>query len=56
VHDGKDVVKQLLAGATVVQICSTLYRNGLGQIGLILDQLQAIFRAVSSPASMTAAA
>jgi dihydroorotate dehydrogenase (fumarate) len=40
VHDGNDVVKQLLAGATVVQICSTLYRNGLGQIGLILDQLQ----------------
>jgi dihydroorotate dehydrogenase (fumarate) len=40
VHDGRDVVKQLLAGATVVQLCSTLYRNGLGQIGLILDQLQ----------------
>ena len=40
VHDGRDVVKQLLAGATVVQLCSTLYRGGLGQIGLILDQLQ----------------
>lgn len=39
VHDGRDVVKQLLAGATVVQLCSTLYRNGLGQIGRILDQL-----------------
>lgn len=40
VHDGRDVVKQLLAGATVVQICSTLYRNGLSQIGLILEQLR----------------
>lgn len=40
VHDGRDAVKQLLAGATVVQLCSTLYRNGLGQIGRILEQLQ----------------
>ena len=40
VHDGRDLVKQLLAGATVVQVCSTLYRNGLGQIGLILDVLR----------------
>jgi dihydroorotate dehydrogenase (fumarate) len=34
------MIKQLLAGASVAQVCSTLYRNGLGQIGLILDQLQ----------------
>ena len=40
VHDGSDMIKQLLAGATVVQVCSTLYRNGLSQIGLILDHLQ----------------
>ncbi len=40
VHDGHDMIKQLLAGASVVQVCSTLYRNGLNQIGLILDQLQ----------------
>jgi dihydroorotate dehydrogenase (fumarate) len=40
VHDGQDLVKQLLAGATVVQVCSTLYQNGLGQIGLILDFLR----------------
>jgi dihydroorotate dehydrogenase (fumarate) len=39
VHDGRDAVKQLLAGATAVQLCSTLYRNGLGQIGRILEQL-----------------
>jgi dihydroorotate dehydrogenase (fumarate) len=40
VHDGRDAIKLLLAGATVVQLCSTLYRHGLGRIGLILDQLQ----------------
>lgn len=40
IHDGRDVIKQLLAGATVVQLCSTLYRNGLGQINLILNQLR----------------
>lgn len=28
IHDGVDVVKQLLAGATVVQLCSALYRRG----------------------------
>jgi len=41
VHDGRDATKLLLAGATAVQLCSTLYRNGLGQIGLILEQLGA---------------
>jgi dihydroorotate dehydrogenase (fumarate) len=39
VHDSTDVVKQLLAGACVVQLCSTLYRNGLEQIAVILDGL-----------------
>lgn len=32
IHDGEAVVKQLLAGANAVQICSTLYENGLGVI------------------------
>jgi dihydroorotate dehydrogenase (fumarate) len=40
VHDGLDVAKQLLAGATVVQVCSTLFKNGLGQIGKMQDQLR----------------
>jgi dihydroorotate dehydrogenase (fumarate) len=39
VHDGAGVAKQLLAGAAVVQICSTLYRNGLEHIGRILEEL-----------------
>ena len=40
IHDGEGVIKQLLAGATAVQICSTLYINGLGQIETILSELE----------------
>jgi len=40
IHDGEAVVKQLLAGASVVEICSTLYINGLGQIENILFYLE----------------
>lgn len=40
IHDGEALVKQLLAGATVGQICSTLYLNGFGQVDEILDYLQ----------------
>lgn len=36
VHDGAGTVKQLLAGATVVQLCSTLYISGLEKIGEVL--------------------
>jgi dihydroorotate dehydrogenase (fumarate) len=32
VHSGMAVVKQILAGATAVEICSVLYRNGLDYI------------------------
>ena len=32
VYTGEDVVKQILAGAKTVQICSTLYRNGVEYI------------------------
>ncbi|TVQ98111.1 MAG: dihydroorotate dehydrogenase-like protein [Spirochaetaceae bacterium] len=40
VHTGKEAVKLLLAGATAVQICSTIYTNGLQQIGTILGELE----------------
>jgi dihydroorotate dehydrogenase (fumarate) len=40
VHTGRDVIKQLLAGAQVVQLCSTLYQNGNEQIGRILQEIQ----------------
>lgn len=36
VHDGQGLVRQLLAGARAVQVSSTLYRNGLGNIGNML--------------------
>jgi len=40
VHDGAGVIKQLLAGATVVQLCSTLYLNGVERIGQILREIE----------------
>jgi dihydroorotate dehydrogenase (fumarate) len=40
VHDGAGVIKQLLAGANVIQLCSTLYLEGLGQIGTILSSME----------------
>lgn len=41
IHDGRDAVKALLAGAKVVQVCSTLFINGLGQLELMQQQLNA---------------
>ena len=40
VHDGIAVVKQLLAGATAVQVCSTLYKNGPEYVGNIIQELE----------------
>ncbi|WP_240744789.1 dihydroorotate dehydrogenase-like protein [Desulforhopalus sp. IMCC35007] len=40
VHDSDGMIKQLLAGATAVQIVSTIYKNGMGQIGTILQGLE----------------
>ncbi len=40
VHDGKAVVKQILAGAGAVQVCSTLYKNGIDQIETILKEVE----------------
>jgi dihydroorotate dehydrogenase (fumarate) len=34
------VVKQLLAGATVTQLCTTLYQNGIPYISEILNGIQ----------------
>ncbi len=41
IHDGSAVLKQLLAGATVAQLCSTLYINGSSIIpGMIKDMTE----------------
>lgn len=45
VHDHTGVIKQLLAGAKATQVCSTLYKNGLGQIALINEGLSAWMKA-----------
>ncbi len=37
---GNAVVKQLLAGASSVQLCSTLYKNGLSYISTVLSELK----------------
>ncbi|MDT8393666.1 MAG: dihydroorotate dehydrogenase-like protein [Bacteroidales bacterium] len=41
IHNAEGVIKQLLAGADVVQICSTLYSNGISYIDTILTELKA---------------
>lgn len=40
VHDHQGVIKQILAGATSVQICSTLYKNGIPYLRTMLDDLE----------------
>lgn len=40
IHDGAGVVKQLLAGATGVQMCSALYENGIEHLAHVLDQVR----------------
>jgi dihydroorotate dehydrogenase (fumarate) len=39
IHDGNAVIKQLLAGARVVQLCSTLYINGVAVVPSILNDI-----------------
>jgi dihydroorotate dehydrogenase (fumarate) len=44
VHDGAAVVKQLLAGAASVQVCSALYENDVPYLATMLEQLEAWMR------------
>lgn len=44
IHDGKALVKQLLAGAKAGQVASVLYRKGYGAIGEMLSELDAYMR------------
>jgi len=39
IHDGEGMIKQLLGGADAVQICSTLYSNGISYIDTMLQDL-----------------
>ncbi|MGQ1786605.1 MULTISPECIES: dihydroorotate dehydrogenase-like protein [unclassified Saccharicrinis] len=38
-HDGEAVIKQLLAGASTVQVCSAVYQKGAGVISDMLNEL-----------------
>lgn len=40
IHDGDAVIKQILAGAKVVQVCSTLYKNGIAQLENIIQDVE----------------
>jgi len=40
IHDVEGVVKQLLAGASATQICSTLYKNGIKYIERLVSDLE----------------
>lgn len=40
VHDGKAVVKQLLAGANAVQIVSALYQNGPEHLAKVIEEVE----------------
>lgn len=40
IHDGKSVIKQLLAGARAVQVASIIYKKGFSEVGLMLKELE----------------
>ena len=40
VFEGEDIIKLILAGANCVQCVSTLYKNGIGHIGTMLEDVQ----------------
>jgi len=41
IHTGEAVIKQLLVGAKAVQLCTALYKNGIGYISEVLKDLTA---------------
>lgn len=40
IFTGEDVISMILTGADAVQIVSTIYKNGIGQIGTILNEVE----------------
>jgi len=40
IHNGEAIIKQLLAGAKVTQICSSIYKNGPEHIKLLLKEIE----------------
>jgi dihydroorotate dehydrogenase (fumarate) len=44
IHDGKTVIKLLLAGATAVEVVSTLYHHGVDRLGGMLSEISGWMR------------
>lgn len=44
IHDATGIVKQIMAGADAVQLCSVFYKHGLGHISKILNDLETWMR------------
>jgi len=40
IHDGKAIIKQLLAGANAVQIVSAIYKHGPAHINIMLEEIE----------------
>ncbi len=40
IHDSEAAIKMLLAGATTVQVCSTLYKNGIEELNNIVEGIE----------------
>ncbi len=40
IFTGEDVISMVLAGADTVQVVSTLYKNGIGQISTIINEME----------------
>ncbi len=41
IHDASGIIKQILAGATAIQVCSALYENGIDYIGVLISEIRA---------------
>jgi dihydroorotate dehydrogenase (fumarate) len=40
IHDGKSVIKQILAGAKTVQLCSVLYKKGVEYLTVVTQEVE----------------
>ena len=40
IHSSEDIIKALLAGASTIQICSVLYKKGVGYAKIMLDEIK----------------
>lgn len=39
IHDAEGAIKMLLVGASAVQVCSTLYKNGIGYLDTLIHEM-----------------